>query len=191
VAAYDGRGYNSLWGAECIDHNEKVFSWLKEQSEIEFVIMSSPFRQLSVRTPLLVEGGEVIEQNNGYGFAQFELTIKRILDVGKKPIVVSPPPSPGYNIGKCYVRSRVLGLDSSDCNFLLGDNTKASTYKELSKIAEISGVSIVWLSDLICPRGVCLSHVNNILFYRDEGHLSREGASQLGRDFDFAGLLIK
>lgn len=190
VAAYGGK-YDLAWGRECIEYNEKVFSWLKGQEGIRYVIMSSPFRQLSASARLSVSDGTLMSKSGEYGFDQFVLTINRVRALGKIPVIFSPTPSPRYNIGKCFVRSRVLGIDADGCNFPLVDNVNVNSYLALKKIEREHGVKVIWLSDLICPEGVCLSNMAEVVIYRDHGHLSREGSAYLGKKYDVAGLILK
>src|SRR5690606_12986215 len=82
VAAY-GRTYNSAWGKECIEHNEKIMRWLETQDQIKFVIMSSPFRQLYPERPLTIFNGATVNPNNGLGVEQLVFTLERLQAMGK------------------------------------------------------------------------------------------------------------
>ncbi|WP_417539673.1 acyltransferase family protein [Marinobacter sp.] len=188
AAAYGGR-YTPAWGAGCIENNQKVFDWLKTQPEIKYVILASPFRQLSDNASLTLTGGKLIKENKGLGSKLFLETIKKITSMGKDVVIVSPTPTPGYDMGKCYIRSHVLRQHSSSCDFPLSRNNRIETYKILEALSRQAQARIIWLSEIICPNGMCRVSVGETLIYRDSGHLSREGAAYLGSEYDISKMV--
>jgi peptidoglycan/LPS O-acetylase OafA/YrhL len=188
VAAYGGR-YTPAWGKECIGNNEKVFDWLKTQAEIKYVILASPFRQLSDNAPVTLTGGALLKENKGLATKLFMVTINKIISVGKEVVIVSPTPTPGYDMGKCFIRSHILMRHSSSCDFPLSKNNRVETYKILENLSRQAQVRMLWLDKIICPHGICRVSVGDTLIYRDSGHLSREGAAYLGSEYDISKMI--
>jgi hypothetical protein len=116
-------------------------------------------------------------------------TLNRIKALGKIPVIFSSTPENGKNIGRCLIKAEQLGKDSSVCDFELEEAKirQKPVYEFLEKISNIS--SVVLLHEGICNEGECKASVNNIIIYRDSGHLSHEGSALIGKRMNFYGLL--
>lgn len=189
VAPY-GTGYNSTWGQHCIEHNERVMRWLEQQSAVKVVVMSSPFRHLSEDGALTLSDGSVQVPAGDLGRMQLLATIRRLREMGKQPVLVTPTPSPGFDIGKCLARSTILGLSLAACDFRIEDNKRQKTFDILLELGKETGVRVVRLDELLCTDSRCISHAEDIFLFRDSGHLSREGAKYLGATHDLAALFL-
>ena len=115
----------------------------------------------------------------------FKNTILTLKKLNIIPIVISPPPKSGFDIGACLERqhgSALLfreGCDINYADYMEHQHLVNSTLKEVEKIAKV-----VWLENYLCDKTTCKSFIDNTFIYRDEGHLSVDGAIKLLSNLD-------
>lgn len=182
--------YNVEWGKECIRHNEKVLAWLAERPGIRYVILASPFRQLDNEKGNLTFSDGTVGPNRGMAETRLRETIQHIRELRRKVAIISPTPSSGYDVGRCLTVRSILGQSLSSCDFPLQGHLREDLYRKLDAIAKETGAGLILLSDLICPEGLCRSHIDGTFIYRDEGHLSHEGSARLGVLYDLSGMIL-
>jgi len=176
---------------DCIDHNEQVVQWILSNPKIDLIILSSPFDHLS--RPIFSTGGVSITEPDKKLEAVLS-SFRRLEEIaraaGKRVVVVSPPPRTGADLGMCVLRSRLMGLDESVCDFQrsIHDAHSASSVELLSAIDEV--VPVIWLDDLICTVDQCPSTIDGQPLYRDTGHISISGGDRLGTRLDLMGLAL-
>jgi hypothetical protein len=120
-----------------------------------------------------------------------QLTIKRIKELKKIPVIFSPTPQSGEHIGNCLKKSVFFKTDKLLCEIKLSDSI-ARQYAVFDFIKNIErNTSVVWLQDFLCASGICKTSVNDILLYRDHEHLSHEGSAYLGKEMNFYSRLEK
>jgi peptidoglycan/LPS O-acetylase OafA/YrhL len=167
------------WASECIDFNDKVFEWLLNNNQVEFVILSSPFGWVG-RDKMIDKDGVIYKPNIKTVLNKFAKTIKRINSAGVGVVVVSPTPKSGKNIGHCLIK-KYLFDNQINCNFYHSElNHQNEFIKKLSLLSPV-----YWLHKDICTEGICFAEMNNIFIYRDAGHLSKEGSSFLGNKYNW------
>jgi hypothetical protein len=107
--------------------------------------------------------------------------LKKIEEAGKTPIVISPTPQDGRNIGYCILKSVIHNLPSDSCNVNLeiAKQTEPVIYEFLSKIEK--SYKVIWLSDAICTENKCQAIIENTPIYADAGHLTPAGSALVGR----------
>ncbi len=103
VAPFALPNYGVEWGKKCIESNDMVRALLKSSKSIKYAVLSSPFGQFAGDgAKLLTREGNIISgEENAYAY--FEKTLKEIQTLGIQPIVVSPTPQNGNNIGNCLL----------------------------------------------------------------------------------------
>jgi peptidoglycan/LPS O-acetylase OafA/YrhL len=186
-----GSGYAQSWSEKCISINDKVFNYLKNSPNIKYVVMGSPFGQyVSKDAKILTRQGD-IEDGEKNAFKAMQLTINRIRELKKTPVIFSPTPQNGENIGKCLVKATFLNIDNKFCDIKYSDSAaqQSEVFDFLKKVEKIT--TVVWLSDFLCSSDICKTSKNGVLFYRDEEHLSHEGSSYLGKEMNFYSRLEK
>lgn len=188
--AFQGGRYGLDWGQRCIKHNSAVLEFI-ERSDVDLVIMSSPFGQLFPQTALLLDNGDLASPNNGLGLEKFIETIVKIKSFGKTPIIVSPMPRPTFSISECITRAGYAGVPFEKCNFPPSSDSRTEIYKVLKSIEEMADVRVVYLKDFICNEIVCKVTIDEYPLYRDSSHLSRMGSAKLGQAHDFASKIIE
>jgi len=97
--------YNKSWAQGCAAENEKSFSYITSTNSIKYVILSSPFGQYFNDLPgQYYIDGRVVSKDTAVGEKYLIETINKLKEAGKVPILVSPPPRSGFNIGACLER---------------------------------------------------------------------------------------
>ena len=123
-------------------------------------------------------------------------TVVKLRALGKKVVVVAPPPASGFNLGQCLelqASGKVfLGADGEGCRISVAayQLRRALVRQFLAKLPGEAGVSVVRFDDALCSTQTCETEVNGIFIYRDEGHLSIEGSRQLAIRMGFAKRLM-
>jgi peptidoglycan/LPS O-acetylase OafA/YrhL len=176
----------AIYGARsCIDGNDRAIEVLDRHKSIKYVVLSSPSFLLTVSSIATKDGGvkslsrDVIE-------AQLIETIQSIESRGAVPVIFSPPPASGRDIGQCLLKAEMLGTEKNPCNFPLSEaEAHQSVTLETLRRLEKMGHKIIWLADGICDAGICNGSVQETFIYRDGGHLSYEGSAFLGRKMNF------
>jgi hypothetical protein len=176
IAVVNGK-YKEDWAQKCLEFNEQVISWLREQDSVELVILSSPFSQLLGESVSLDNGELMLDPNVRFVADRILNTAQKIRETGARVIIVSPTPRSGRDNGQCLMRSVYYGMNEASCNFAL--DTDEERFELLRSVAD--NVAVYWLHEDFCENGTCDALKDNIFIYRDGGHLSKEGSAYLGR----------
>ena len=181
--------YVRSWAEKCMEVNDQVFDYLQKSTSIKYVVLSSPFTQyVGVGAKVLQRNGEIVLGKVVAAAAMIE-TVKRIKAIGKTPVLFSPPPRNGNDIGGCLKKTTFFGGDKAFCDVLVTHSTQR--YREVwSFLREVEKhATVVWLSDYLCSASSCKASFNDVLIFRDAGHLSYEGSAYLGKQMNFYGRL--
>ncbi len=181
---------NAIYGAQnCIDDNNFVFELVRRYPSIKYVVLSSQSFHL---------GRGAVATRDGTKFYDDELVLEKLFQTldkieaaGLTPVVFSPPPASGNDIGLCLINDELRRRDKSKCDFQLStsDQLQSSVKNGLRRIS--SKYKVIWLEDGTCSSGQCESSIDDIFLYRDAGHLSYEGSALLGKRMNFYGLVIE
>lgn len=171
------------WVEKCISYNKTTLAWIKSTPEIEYVILSSPF---TYDRSAVISGEEKTPTAEVY-YDLLVQTVSAIVEAGKKPVIVSPPPASGKNIASCWRRAFLFNKTET-CDFV---NTAKREETNNLLSYRVKNAPIIRLTDYICDeKGVCSATINGKSLFRDSGHLSRVGSKELGRKIDLAGLVL-
>lgn len=196
--------YLRPWSEACIAFNDSVFDHLRHDDAIEVVVLSSPFRQLLTpedprhhwRTLSRRDGGcAETEASLEVALEAFRNTVRSLTALGKRVVLVAPPPASDFNIGTCVERRAqgklVLGAPRDDCDIPLDDYRRSyqRTARLLDALKGEKGLEIVSLDGLLCDDTRCVSTLEGQLLYADAAHLTRDGSILLARKGDWAGAL--
>lgn len=173
------------WSRDCIARNDRVFEYIRSHKSIKYVVLSSPFSYfVEPGKNVLTRDGDI---RPGQEVAETHLlrTLASLKEIGVKPIVFSPPPATGSQIGKCLVKATQFHEDKSLCSFALAD-ARRNQEPVNGLLRATEGVSnVVWMEEGICSNGICNASEGEVFVYRDSGHLSHEGSAYLGKRIDF------
>jgi peptidoglycan/LPS O-acetylase OafA/YrhL len=183
--------YTANWASGCLEFTGEVREWLKANNTVKYALVSSPFKQyLSKENSLLLRDGELVNTNSDLVKQEFEKTLSELVAMKITPIVFSPPPENGFNLGRCLAIAQWRGLDLDKCNFQVNEISPylLDVYAFLETIAKKHRV--IRLDSLICDNSLCKTHFGSTFIYRDPGHLSYEGSAALGETNDFYSLIV-
>lgn len=183
--------YNFVrWRAEkCLINNQKIFNYLKEQKTIKYVVLGSPFSQIVNSDAAVLTKEGIIVDGKDVAVMEMRDTLNTIKALGKIPIVFSPTPQNGKDIGKCLVKAIFFKQNRDICNVSHSDSIRYQN-EVWSFLDEISSdAKVIYLDDFLCRDNTCLTYLDDILLYRDAGHLSHEGSAYLGKMMNFYGIL--
>jgi peptidoglycan/LPS O-acetylase OafA/YrhL len=182
--------YGEPWARECMQFNRKVYDWLATADSVEYVVLSSPLHIIDKAT--LDASGNLYPKSESPAKVREKLnhTAQKIRALGKKVVLVAPPPRTGENLAKCVTHQLLFEDDElRGCSF-----TNAQFMPQHQRVIEFLqsdtvDIAVFDLADILCPAGQCAAHVDGINIYRDRGHLSIEGAKLIGRKYDMFALL--
>ena len=178
--------YPIKWAEGCLEFTEKVRKWIKNNNTLKYAVVSSHFNQyLSNRSELLSRSGNLKEVNVDYVIDEFIRTLDELEAMGVTPVVFSPPPANGIDLGRCLAKAEWNGIGLENCDFNVSDIVKARTdaYHFLEAIQK--KYKVIRLDEFICNNGHCKTHFDSTWIFRDKGHLSHTGSAELGKRYNF------
>lgn len=185
-----GRGpdYTNSDAQRCIAFNDSVIRYLETADSVKTVVLSSPFnvavdsenyqylkKERDQQHLLIVDAG-VTEAALG-----IKATVDRLRLLGKKVVVVSPPPQGEFDIGRCLERldSRLPTFGATaGCKINVEGykRSNASILKLLKSFPESARVEAVDFNSILCDANYCETYINGVMIYRDAGHFSYDGS---------------
>jgi hypothetical protein len=173
--------YDSVWAKNCLAFNDLALDHLKAQPSITHVVLSANFSnylEFDQYNYLIKEG--LTKGSYPLFINAFKNTILEIKKLGMIPVVFTPLPQTGFNVGECLERmfgSALLLRESCNISYdeaLQYQNIINTALKEIESMAEV-----VWLKDYLCKDLECSAEIDGTFIYRDKGHLSVEGSIKL------------
>jgi len=194
-----GTAMNMDWAKRCIQFNDSVLDFLGHATSVHTVVLSSPFLAYVTQ-----ENHEHVTQQ-GQGFTSMPVqadaaqrglqrTVQAIRALGKKVIIVAPPPSTDFDIGGCLERqiNGAIALGgSAGCLINRADyqTQRANVLTLLDRVATSADVSVIRFDPYLCQGQVCQTLMGNTLIYRDGGHLSIAGSELLAKTMRWGELI--
>ncbi|MFA7317221.1 MAG: acyltransferase family protein [Sulfuricella sp.] len=180
IASIDSN-YDENWAKECLTFNENAVKFFRDNDSIKYVIMSSSFSGYFDHGGLLLfYQGKKTKVDRTIAISQMVATIKELRAIGKHPIVVTPPPRAGFNIGECWERKAtgLILLGRIDCNLDIDEyrSYQKGIIDAIKEVQNRTNVDVVWLDGIICDDEHCLTAIDSTSIYRDEGHLTVPGS---------------
>jgi len=181
--------YPASSAKECLSFNSSIHTWLKTHKTIKYVVLSSPFGQYLEASQVIIND-HLYEANQELVTKQFIATINQLKNLGLVPIVFSPTPQNGENIGECLAKAQFYSEDLNACNFRREAVNKTSdeVFQFLKNISKNS--KVIFMDEGICEEGLCKVSSDYTFIYRDSGHLSHEGSALLGKKMNFYSLIV-
>lgn len=179
------------WSEKCLTVNDRVLEFLENSPGIKYVVMSSPFDQFVGKNSLVLKRDGSVVPGNTVALESMLSTIGKIKSLGKTPVIISPTPQNGQNIGNCLAKASFFDEKIETCDVKLSDFLERQSdvwafLKEVEKEA-----TVVWLNDFLCSSGMCRASYDDVFVYRDTVHLSHEGSAYVGREMNFHERLVQ
>lgn len=177
--------HTGKWARKCIRNNNEVFNYIKDNVHIKYVVLTSTFDYQYTKN---YYNDDIQDYREEVVLDRLLATIDALKFVGKKVIVVSPPPKSNFDPGFCFVRSAVSAFALERCNF--ENNTNITSVDLLAKVEDVAHV--ITLSKYFCSAdGHCISNYEGKPLFRDSIHLTKSGAKYLSSDTQFVADLVR
>lgn len=177
------------WADGCLEFNDKVHDWLKSNKTVKYAVLSSELGKYITESQLLIDG-KLYDSSKELAAEHFIATLDELKNMGITPVVFSPVPQNGDNIGECLVRAEFFGGDLNSCSFSR-DSVTANSNKIYNLLSNISDkYRVVFLDQGICVNGICRANFANTFIYRDDEHLTYNGSALLGQHMGFYNLIV-
>ena len=192
-------GYPRAYALDCLSFNQSVIEYLRATPSIRTVALSSAFYPYFDEARHLVQrsaGGDAdILPDEAVALRTLRATIEAIRATGKRVVLVAPPPSTGFDYTHCLerkARGRTVFGSFTDCSMPAAEYraSKALVLDFLEKIRREANVEVIAFDALLCDATRCATELDGTIVYRDEGHLSYDGARLVGRRMDLARRLL-
>jgi peptidoglycan/LPS O-acetylase OafA/YrhL len=199
LAQIAGGAYSRDYAQNCIHFNQSVFDYLASAPSVQVVVLASPFYpyfDVANRRLLQEVGGQMVEKTPSMAVAleAFRMTIARIRALGKRVVVVAPPPSTGFDYTHCLERrasGRTLSGHLVNCNMPLGQyrSSKAEVFRFLEQLKAGASIEVLSFDELLCAKEECVTSLDGTAIYRDEGHFSYKGALIVARTMGLGAMI--
>lgn len=177
--------YGAKWPEGCRSFNQKVMEWIRSTPSLRYAVLASTFRSYVSGNSRILMPDNSRTHAPDFAEAQFIKTLEALKQQGIHPVIVAPPPQNGLNIGRCLTKALFFGKDANNCyiNRRDSDALWKPVIRFLQRIDK--DYDVIWLTDTICEGDICPTLQDNIILYRDGGHLTHEGSAYLGRKLNF------
>lgn len=185
IAPVIGGKYGIAWSKECLTFNDNAMTYIEQNPTINHVVMSSVLEQYLdfERGSFFTNQGKIKSSKDTLLFS-LRNTVINLEKLGIKPIIISPPPKAGFDVGECLERELGTSLIlKDDCEISYKEylNHQKAVNELLKEVQTF--VKVLWLSDYLCENETCKVYENGNFIYRDNGHLSVEGSIQTLKNF--------
>jgi peptidoglycan/LPS O-acetylase OafA/YrhL len=184
----------------CLHFNQSVIAYLAATPSVRTVVLSSPFYPYfdPQRKLLQVVDGRTVEREpaEAVALAAMRDTVQALRALGKRVVIVAPPPSSGFDPSRCLERkasNRTLLKRFIDCDIPIADYraSKREVLAFLDKVQAVADVDVVSFDATLCPDSDCVTELDGTFVYRDEGHFSYDGSIAVGKRMALGAVLAK
>lgn len=178
---------------DCLSFNRSVLDYLSDASTIDVVVLSSPFAAYVSPDAigLRVEAGQSTPAPLGVDVTidAMRRTVRELRRLGKRVIVVSPPPRGNFDIGQCLERldsEKVILGPHGRCELQLEEfyHQQADVRTFLARLPLEADVDVIRLEESLCSEQGCLTMLDGAFLYSDEQHLTHEGSILIAKKAD-------
>ncbi|MDT9001965.1 acyltransferase family protein [Paucibacter sp. APW11] len=181
-----GETFARPWSQQCQAFNASVLAYLAGDADVDVVVLSSLLEQYVDGTRYQALQGEQLQAASvDAALLALRHTVQALRRLGKRVILIAPPPSAGFDSSACLERQALrrwtLGT-AADCSL---DRQAASHYRAavqafLDRAEREADVPVLRFEPALCDEQRCrTAAADGLPYYRDLGHLSIEGAQRL------------
>ncbi|HEY1327927.1 MAG TPA: acyltransferase family protein [Casimicrobiaceae bacterium] len=179
-------GYNERWAAACIDFDEAVLDHLAHTPSVEVVVLSSLLTQyfdnshyrLMERTR---DSEQMLDASPDAALHALARTAQAVRALGKRVVLIAPPPVGGFDIGNCLSRQAAGKMSfgaSTDCAIDVEAYRRArrELLRLLDRVAAEASIPVIRFDEQLCDARICSTRIGDTFVYRDDRHFSYEGS---------------
>jgi hypothetical protein len=181
----------------CFEHNNSVLEYVQKSPEIKTVILAGRWALAMRDTHEAEQNGNLMLRDVTKNYATingndtvFESgltrTVKRLLDIDRKVILVMQAPEIGYNAPASYFVAVRTGRDINSFAPTYAEHVKKSrsVFDLFNSLKDDERVQIISLPDMLCDSEICPVIMEGQLLYTDDNHLSFFGSQYISSIFD-------
>jgi peptidoglycan/LPS O-acetylase OafA/YrhL len=181
----------------CLDYNDSVLDYVARTPSIRVVVLSGRyFRLMFDGTRALyrtADGGTRIGAAGPEPMILAQIrTTAALRALGRRVVVISPPPQASFDIGACW--DRTLGglltvMPSSGgapaCAIMGAGALEQSPAgaRLMHAFSARAATPVIRLDRAMCSHGICPTAWNGVPLYVDAAHLNRTGSTLVGQRF--------
>jgi len=186
--------FRDEWASGCLAFNDSALRFLDTHPEIRVVVLASKWRQFfnahEIEAFMIRGGAGAVKRGGptldpGIVGSRVRTLIEHIVASGRQVVLVLPPPSAGFDIRRCRERRReglpFIGAPL-DCRIDAEDSAErdAVLTRTLETAARAAGASVFSFIPTLCKDKRCLTEIDGVTLYQDEGHFSPRGSALVG-----------
>lgn len=188
-------GLGENWAKECIKFNNSALKVINDTDSIRYVVLAASFgRYVKTKQKFghssktkqkldFYDGETIVSMDLNQVVDNFVGTITALKSAGKVPLLVSPAPTEGFNIGECHERKSLglVVLRSETCAVLLDKHLQYNdeVLQTLETISRRTGVKLISLDQYMCDSKKCRTKSDSAYYYVDSTHLSKAGSIEV------------
>ena len=186
-----GTTQNVPWAQACLDFNASVLEYARTTPSVKTVVLSSVFKQYMTPEELHVmvrANGAETQREGGVDMALngIEDTVRSLRAMGKKVVVIAPPPAMDWDAGLCAER-KLRGLPTfgpnAECSIPDGEyrEKRKNVLAFLDRLQTQLDVNVIRFDDTLREGDHYSTMQGGTINYIANGHLSYHGSVALAR----------
>lgn len=191
VAHFTGATQNRRWADSCLAFNQDVIDYLRATPSIRTVVLSSVFKQYMTASDFHLlrrypDGDREIEGGIAPAIEAIGNSIRTIRAMGRKVVVIAPPPAMDWDAGMCSER-RLRGLptlgDHADCAIRDADyqEKRRLVLAFMRQVTSTYGTDVIMFDETLRVGDRYETLTGPDIWYIANGHLSYDGSVALAR----------
>lgn len=194
-----GNYLDQAWAERCIAFNQSVIDFLRTTPSIRTVVLSSLLSQYVTKENYedVIQNGKVflsLPVSANTALLSLSRTVEEIHALGKRVVLIAPPPSSDFNIGGCLERQLSGAVAFGGRPGCVIDRAKyqskrADVLAFLNSAAQVVNVAVIRFEPWLCNQNSCKTLLDDTMIYRDGGHLSIAGSVLMAKRMHLAQLI--
>lgn len=184
------------WARDCKEFNASVIAYIASQPSMEIAVLSSTFATYTNSKLKFSTRHGTVKGSMEFAVSQMKKTVAELRRLGKKVVIVAPPPHGPANTSECVERIRfgkfsIPAKSSCDFDFEAYRKRKRIVLEFLRRVETEADVSVIGFEDVLCTKTLCKAELEGIPAFRDSAHLSIDGSRYLGVRLDLYRQIVE
>ena len=180
--------YSRDWGKSCMKFNDQVYARLALMPTVNTVVLAGQWSNQLTGRVLRRDGAalESVETNSPMVASALSETVEKIRALGKRVVIVEPPPSADFDPRRCNERlAEGVWFFGASPNCAIDrafyEQQTGQMRAMIRDVESRKSVHVVRLADALCGASRCDTKWQDTILYKDGGHISSEGFAAIAR----------
>lgn len=179
-----GATQNRLWSKQCLNFNKSVMAHVRNSPSLEIVVLSSVFK--TYMTPERWRVVSDVPGNPTFGgveqaITEMRRTVVELRSMGKKVVVLGPPPALDWDAGRCnerLLRGLPLLGRYADCSVPEDEylELRANVLEFLQRLPTEADVNVIAFDERLRHGKAFATRHDQVIDYIADGHFSNDGS---------------